>query len=93
MGCVARWPHLDRLCTLARDKRDMQVWIFGSALRSSKPKDIDVLLIYVSHADVVDIRNAGWWSDEEPPIDLIAMTPAEERDYNFISFTEAKRLV
>lgn len=93
MERLVRWPHLARLCELAESKPDLQVWLFGSALQSATPKDIDVLLVYEDYEDVASIRRDGWWADEEPPIDLIAMTTAEDRDYDFVAGTRAERLI
>lgn len=93
MGRIVCWPHLARLCELAESKSDLQVWLFGSALRNATPRDIDVLLVYANYEDVASIKSAGWWGDEKPPIDLIAMTQEEERGYDFIAGTMAERLV
>ncbi len=93
MGRLVRWPHLAWLCELAGSRTNLQVWLFGSALWSDKPRDIDVLLVYTDYEDVARVKRANWWADEDPPIDLIAMTPGEERDYDFISSTTAERLV
>ncbi len=74
--CAARFPRL-------------QVWAFGSALRSDQPNDLDVLIIYHDRAEVDELRNMGWWEISVPPLDIIAMTPDEEEHYGFITETGA----
>jgi hypothetical protein len=71
----------------------MQVWLFGSALISLTPADLDDLLVYERRAGVIAVRNARWWRDFQPPLHMIAMTVEEERDYDFVSRTHAERLV
>ncbi|SES43484.1 hypothetical protein SAMN04488000_13160 [Lentzea albida] len=70
----------------------MQVWAFGSALRSDRPNDLDVLIIYQDRAGVDELRSAAWWEISFPPLDIIAMTEDEERHYGFITGTNAVRL-
>jgi predicted nucleotidyltransferase len=93
VGLVDAWPHLRELCERASAHPRVQVWLFGSALTSQAPSDLDVLLVYDDRADVVALRAARWWSDFEPPLRLIAMTTDEERHYRFIAATNAERLV
>jgi hypothetical protein len=54
---------------------------------------LDVLVVYEDRADVVTLREAGWWDNFEPPMHIIAMTPQEENYYQFIATTGAWRLV
>lgn len=87
-----RWQQLDEVVRLAGNYSRIQVWLFGSALRSGSPSDIDVLLVYHDRRDVVAIREACWWTDYDPPLNIIAMTRDEEREYDFIAATHAVRL-
>ncbi|MBS1868378.1 MAG: hypothetical protein JSS99_01820 [Actinobacteria bacterium] len=66
---------------------------FGSALRQDDPHDLDVLLLYDSRASEVAVRGAERWSETRPPVHIIAMTRAEEREYRFIQGTSAVRLL
>jgi hypothetical protein len=86
MGRVGRgtWPHLDEFVALAC-YQGLAVWLFGSALRSATLRDLSVLLLYSDRSDVLTVRNADWWSDYDPPLDMIAVTGAEEEHYNFIT--------
>lgn len=93
MGELERWPHLGSLCQVVQTHAGLQIWLFGSALTSRRPADLDVLLIYRDLADVAAIRSAHPWEDELPPINIIAMTTQEENDYSFIRGTGARRLV
>lgn len=93
MGPIAAWPHLREFCKLASARPQLQVWLFGSALTSDTPSDLDVLLVYEDRADVVAVRAARWWADFDPPLTIIAMTADEERHYGFIGATAAERLV
>ena len=92
MDPVEAWPHLLEFCELAAAQPRLQVWLFGSALTSCDPSDLDVLLVYDDRADVVAIRSAQWWPDFDPPLRIIAMTRDEERHYRFIEITSAQRL-
>lgn len=92
MGLRERWSELDRLCRLAQQFSGLQVWGFGSMLQTERPNDLDVLVIYTRRADVAALRNLHLWEVNLPPIDLIAMTPDEAREYQFIEITNALRL-
>ncbi len=92
MDLIGRWGHLDQFCEAASKSGDLQVWLFGSALRSSSPADLDVLVIYVRREDVMSLKNAKRWGDFDPPLHLIAMTASEERFYRFKAATCAVRL-
>jgi predicted nucleotidyltransferase len=89
---LSRWPHLARLVNAATGLGALQVWLFGSALRDAKPSDLDVLVVYRDRATVVALRNAEFWEDYSPPCDIIAMTPSEESEYDFVATTSAVRL-
>lgn len=69
------------------------MWLFGSALTSHAPADLDVLLVYRDLADIEAIKAAHAWAEEIPPIHLIAMTVQEESDYAFIRGTRACRIL
>lgn len=61
-------------------------------LRSERPNDLDVLIIYDNRADVTALRNMVLWEVSVPTVDIIAMTPDEEHHYQFIKITGAVRL-
>lgn len=69
------------------------MWLFGSALTSHAPADLDVLLVYRDLADIEAIRASHAWAEEVPPINLIAMTVQEESDYAFIHGAHARRIL
>lgn len=69
------------------------MWLFGSALISPAPTDLDVLLVYRDLADVEAIRAVRAWAEEIPPVSIIAMTAQEERDYAFVRYTNARRVL
>lgn len=91
MDGLSRWSHLDRLCQVA-ETLGVELWLFGSALESASPRDLDVLAIYEDRGDIATLRRVSA-EDDVPPIDLIAMSVEEERDYTFIEVTRARRLV
>lgn len=93
MGALRAFPQLDDLRRAVAARPGLQLWLFGSALTVDAPADLDVLLVYSDLTDVAAVRSAGWWIDTEPPIDLLAMTHEEEREYSFIENTRALRLV
>lgn len=89
---VSRWRQLQRLTQAASEEPSLQVWLFGSALHSDEPSDLDVLLIYEDRQTVVAVRSRECWADCSPPVHIIAMTPREEREYDFVVSTRARRL-
>ncbi|MFG2045754.1 hypothetical protein [Dactylosporangium sp. NPDC048998] len=93
MGLTDRWPHLNEFCRLAAEFPELQVWLFGSALKSSSPADLDVLVTYQDRSIVVALRAARGWDDYDPPLRIIAMTRGEERFYDFKASTGAMRLL
>lgn len=93
MDIRTRWPQFDALCRVAEGFADLEVWAFGSALRQDDPHDLDVLLLYDTRASIVAVRGAQRWSETKPPVHIIAMTRAEEREYRFIQGTSAVRLL
>lgn len=90
---MGRYPQLGKLCEITSHLPRLELWIFGSALSTDNPHDLDLLLIYEDLDDAKFIRSCDWWEDYDPPIDLIAMTPEEEAEYRFIKVTRAQRLV
>lgn len=93
MGGVRGWQQLDLLRQIVRAQPGVELWLFGSALTSLTPGDLDVLLLYQDLRDIETIRSAHPWEDEIPPIHITAMTRQEESDYGFIRGTRARRLV
>lgn len=69
----------------AAHRLDLRVWLFGSALTSSTPNDLDVLVMYDDRRAVIQLRTQDWWWDFVPPLDIIAMTADEESNYQFIA--------
>lgn len=89
MDLKQRWLILDELCTCATQFPDVQLWVFGSMLRTEHPRDLDVLIIYTNPKHVTDLYGAREWEATLPPLHFIAMTPDEEHDYRFIEGTGA----
>lgn len=87
------WIQLQDFCDAARHFPELQVWLFGSALRSTKPADLDVLVIYRDRTDITALKAAGVWRYFDPPLHITGMTADEERFYNFKETTNAERLV
>lgn len=87
-----RFPHLKLLIEAAHSLPSIQVWLFGSSLRSKDPTDIDVLLVYEEHSTVMTLRRINSWEDFDPPFHFIAMTQREVDEYAFIEKTGAVRL-
>lgn len=93
MDVRQRWTAIDQLCEIASHIGNLEIWVFGSALRSDSPSDLDALAIYGDRCDIVRLRGAKLWELLDPPIDLIAMTRAEESELEFISGTSAVRVL
>lgn len=93
MGGLTRWPQLAGLRRVVQARSTVHMWLFGSALTSHTPADLDVLLVYRDVADVKAIRAAHAWTEETPPINIIAMTVQEESDYAFVRGARARRIV
>lgn len=92
MDLTQRWPILRELCSYAEQFPDLEIWVFGSMLRSDHPRDLDILIIYVNPADVTALLATRLWEVALPVIDIIAMTPDEDQHYRFIESTGARRL-
>ena len=90
---LARWPQLRLLVEDAESLQGMEVWLFGSAVHSETPGDIDVLVVYQERATVQALRASQHWPDFSPPVNIIAMTPTEVEEYQFIETTGAVRLL
>lgn len=90
---LSRWPHLRLLLEVAGSLPPLQVWLFGSALRSIEPADLDILLVYQDRSSVAKLRNIQPWGEFFPPCHIIAMTPLEVAEYDFIATTSAVRLL
>jgi predicted nucleotidyltransferase len=92
MDLRGRWLVLDELCRCAARIGGLEVWAFGSMLRSDAPSDLDILIIYNERTDVDALRDMSLWEVTVPVVDIIAMTPDEEDHYQFIKVTGALRL-
>ena len=87
------WPILDELCRCADNFPGLEVWAFGSMFRSKSPSDLDVLIIYEARSDLATLRDMVLWEvTVPPPVEIIAMTPDEEKHYQFIEITAAQLL-
>ena len=93
MDLRSRWRHLRALCDAASERPGLQLWMFGSALRCDDPADLDVLIVYEDRRTVVALRALQHWDEFRPPCDIIAMTPREVDQYEFVQRTGAVRLV
>lgn len=89
---IDRWPDLQRLVELAEEAGAIQVWLFGSALRSPSPRDLDVLVVYLDENVPRTLRSSTFLELLSPPIDLISMTPDEVDELNFLVTVPATRL-
>lgn len=78
------WPALRQLVRLAEELGAIQVWLFGSALRSHTPRDLDVLVVYLDENVPRALRSDMLLELLSPPIDLIAMTPDEVDALDFL---------
>lgn len=93
MDLTSRWVQLREFCETAARYPELEVWLFGSALYSPDPADLDVLVVYKNRADVVALRSSRHWKHLDPPLHIIAMTAGEERFYDFKAVTTATRLL
>lgn len=92
MEITGSWPQLAYFVKIAGLFPGVQTWLFGSALTSAAPRDIDVLVIYEDRADVVAIRAVRKWNHFDPPLHIIAMTAEEEHFHQFIAQTASVRI-
>lgn len=90
-----KWPHVSPIIELAKTMGELEVWIFGSALKEGKTRDLDILVVYTDSNQARVLRHAVTKVDPyaEPPIDIIFLRPAEEAFYDFIKTTSAIRIV
>ncbi|WP_149444929.1 nucleotidyltransferase domain-containing protein [Mycolicibacterium sp. P9-22] len=77
---------------MAAEYPGIEIWAFGSMMRSEEPNDLDILILYNNHDDVTALRSAELWEVALPPVEIIAMTASEQMHYDFISLTGAVRL-
>jgi predicted nucleotidyltransferase len=82
---------LIELANLVRGELDL--YVFGSFLRKCEnPQDIDILVIYRDLEALRIFKQRISPVIFGLPVHLIAMTPAEERHYEFIATTDAHRI-
>lgn len=93
MDLTSRWTQLKEFFEAAARYPELQVWLFGSALDSPDPADLDVLIVYKNRKNVVALKAERRWGDFEPPLHIIAMTEGEEEFYDFKAITGAMRLL
>lgn len=93
MDLTSRWSQLKDFCEIAGQQPEIQVWLFGSALHSPDPADLDVLVIYKNRINIVELKSARRWEHFDPPLHIIAMTAGEEESYNFKAVTGARRVL
>jgi predicted nucleotidyltransferase len=71
---------------------DTSWYLFGSSSRQeSRPRDIDVLIVY-AHEDVDRARELSRWLEVNgpmPPIDLVLLSEEEARQSEFIKAESA----
>jgi hypothetical protein len=90
---TSHWIQLQECCEFAAEFPELQVWLFGSALSSPDPADLDVLVIYVDRPNLLLLKAARRWEHFDPPVHIIAMTAKEEEFYDFKATTGAVRLL
>lgn len=93
MDLISRWVQLQEFCEVAAAYPELQVWLFGSALNSLDPADLDVLVMYKNRVNVLALKAARHWGNVEPPLHIIAMTTDEEEFYDFKAATGAVRIL
>ena len=75
----------NKLAKCANDFGDVVVLAFGSAQRRECPySDIDILVMYQTDQELKDIQIELESIHLELPVDVIYMTPCEERELDFI---------
>jgi predicted nucleotidyltransferase len=70
----------------------LELLLFGSAQRSTTPRDLDVLVLYDDPLKLSALVEADIWELYEPPIDLIGMTRSEDSELEFTAETGATPL-
>lgn len=76
---------------LAQDA--LTVFVFGSILvRPDDAHDIDILVVYCDPLSMAHFRKSIEAVRLSLPVDLLAMTPEEEKHYRFIEVSAAERL-
>lgn len=67
----------------------IDVYIFGSALYEQLPNDIDILVIYTYHKELLLIKRVLFEISLEYPLDIYYMTADEANELDFIKNTKA----
>ncbi|PHZ60387.1 hypothetical protein CRG86_004650 [Photobacterium leiognathi] len=77
---------------LLLQRESINIYIFGSALYSNFPNDIDVLIVYSDLNELPTIKHQLFQISLEYPLDIYYMTPEEVNELDFINVTQAVEL-
>jgi predicted nucleotidyltransferase len=80
---------LSELVSICRTAGDIDLYLFGSALSSAEPNDIDVLVVYRSLATLNRFKDLTDELELSPLLHIVAMTTDEEKQYDFVRTTGA----
>lgn len=78
-----RWQGLHALCRAAEETGGIELRLFGSALHSLIPRDLDVLALYEDPHKLKAFVEWDIWELYTPPIDVIGMTYDEDFELGF----------
>lgn len=71
---------------------DCSIYLFGSYLWSELWSDLDFIVIYKKYDDICLIKEFFFHKLNEIPLDITFMTMEEEKHFNFIKETKAKKI-
>ena len=70
----------------------LKCYLFGSALISNYPNDLDILVLYDSVAELEDFKAKINSVEKVFPLHLIYFTYSEEKELNFIKNQNAEQI-
>lgn len=80
--------------SLKNETPDLKFYIFGSIIKdSSTVTDIDILVIYQNHEDLIRIRESYELISMLFPLDFVFLNANEEKYFDFIKVTGANQIL
>lgn len=72
---------------------NVEVFVFGSVRSGDAPhSDVDLLVVYQNQQELGQVREIFEEMDFKHPLDVIYMSPSEERELAFISGQECLKI-
>ena len=87
------WPQMRQIIEAAKDIGSLELWLFGSAINSISPRDIDILVVYRDLEKLDALFDHAFWELYYPPVEITAMMPDEIEEIGLCKFLPMKLLL